>query len=351
VTRRPYALGALAALAAAGVAEAAFRYLEPTLPTHRLWYDTLPAIRVQQMRELRRADVVFCGHSMVHCGIEPGVVLQAAHRPDLVGYNAGLHRGFYGVVGPFLVDTVIPMLRPSLVVLGASVFDLNDNSELLHDTTAKYEQALLGRPDAVGRAARVAAHHSAVFRNKGSVRRPKRVVRALQARVRRTEVVDEDVRDSRNNVGPGGEWLGYAHRGFHTTENMRNHLIGGGLGDFHAGGREIEHMKEWIRRIQALGPEVALCVMRPSDQFWNEVPEGVPARDETVAMIRALGAEAGVAVLEPVADLVDEEHYADIAHLNREGMRRFSTAVGAVLGEAARTGAVTLPSGRRRRGP
>lgn len=336
--------GVAAALLAAG--EVSVRYLEPSLPTHRLWYDTLPAIRMQQMQRLRRVDVVFCGHSMMHCGVQPTTVLTAAGRPDLRGYNAGLHRGFYGVVGPFLVDAVIPTLRPRTVVLGASVFDLNDNGALLHDTRVRYEQALLGRQDVVGTVARSLAARSALFRNARTLLRPRRLAAAVQARLTGREIVDEDVRDSRHNVGEDGEWLGYSARGFHTTDRMREHLVVGGLGDFHAGGREASRMVGWIRRIRELGPEVVLVLMPPSSQLWAELPDGGRLRSEVVARLREVARDAGVELLEPKVDLVDEEHYADLAHLNAAGMQRFSEAVGVSLGEALAAGRVRLASGR-----
>jgi hypothetical protein len=273
-------------------------------------------------------------------------VLDAAGRPDLRGYNAGLHRGFYGVTGPFLVDAVLPMLRPATVVLGVSIFDLNDNGELLHDTTERYERALLGRQDAIGRAARLVAARSALFRNQGALRRPRRVAMAVAARVSGKEVEDDDVRDSRHNVGAEGEWLGYSARGFHTTDKMRAHLIEGGLGNHHVGGRQVSEVEQWLRRIQDRGPRAVLALMRPSDQLWREVADGERHRGEAVETIRALAARVGVTLLEPEVDLVDEEHYADLAHLNRSGMRRFSVALGESLAAAVSAGSLSLPSGR-----
>jgi hypothetical protein len=292
------------------------------------------------------ADVVFAGHSMVHSGIQPTTVLKAAGRPDLRGYNAGLHRGFYGVTGPFVVDAVIPELQPALVVLGVSIFDLNDNGELLRDTGERYVRALLGRQDVVGQAARVAARHSALFRNKGVLRRPRRLARAVGASVRGTEVVDDDVRDSRNNVGDDGEWLGYSARRFHTTENMRRHLVDGCMGGYDVGGREVANVQTWIRRIQARGPKVALALMRTSDKFWDEIDDGPNRRSESARVIRELASNAGVPLLEPEAPLVDDEHYADIAHLNVFGMQLFSEALGAAMAAAVESGALSLPFGR-----
>lgn len=330
------------ALAALAGAEATARVLEPALPTHRLWYDTLPALRVQQMRELGHADVVFGGHSMVHCGIRPNVVLRAAGRPDLVGYNAALHRGFYGVAVPFLLDAALPMLKPGLVLMGISVFDLNDNGPLISETEEKYTAALLGRRDAVGRSARALAHHSALFRNKGSARRPGRVVRAARARLRSADVIDDDVRDSRHNVGPYGEWLGYASRGFHTTENMRRHLVDDGLHAFEAGGSQVESMKRHLRVLANRGVDVGLVFMPPSSALWGHLPGGAGRRDDVIDVIRKLAADAGLPLLEASCDLHDEDHYADLAHLNGHGREVFSEALGRRLGEAVERGEIRL---------
>jgi lysophospholipase L1-like esterase len=87
-------------------------------------------------------------------------------------------------------------------------------------------------------------------------------------------------------------------------------------------------------------------MMRPSDRFWEEIDDGPNRRVEAVRTIRELAANAGVPLLEPVADLVDEEHYADLAHLNRAGMQRFSEALGSALAAAVDSGSFSLPSGR-----
>jgi hypothetical protein len=101
-------------------------------------------------------------------------------------------------------------------------------------------------------------------------------------------------------------------------------------------------MQTWIRRIEALGPRVALVLMPPSSALWDELPNGAHRKDEVAQIIRRLSAGSRVPLLEPQADLVDEEHYADIAHLNAAGMRTFSAA----LGEAMAASGLRLPAPR-----
>jgi hypothetical protein len=92
--------------------------------------------------------------------------------------------------------------------------------------------------------------------------------------------------------------------------------------------------------------------MRPSSALWSAFLDGPRHRVEAEASIRSLGASLGVPVLEPDPPLVDEEHYADLAHLNQAGMRRFSEAVGERLAAAVEEGALKWPaSSPSRRAP
>ena len=343
----------LAAVVAVVVAELAFRVLEPALPTHRLWHDTLPAVRVRQMRELRRevgsVDFVLCGASVIHSGVDPAIVADAAGLP-IVGYNAALHRGFYAMTGPWLTTTVLPMLRPTVLVLGATIFDLNDNGPLLHEEPERYRQSLLGRPGPVGAAARRLATVSALFRNHQLVIRPRLLARAVGHRRRGTVVPDVDVRGSKVSVGPHGEWTGFHGRSYLTTEAMHTHVAEGVLGDFHLGGQQLAIVERTVADLKKRVPQVLLTNVPISEDLAALLPNGQADIDAANGMLRAMAARLDVPFLDPDFDVVAERDFADVVHVNEHGMAAFSRTLGGLLGDHLRGDPSLLPSPPTRRG-
>jgi len=318
------------------VAELALRVLEPALPTHRLWHDTLPAVRVRQMKAFRkrwgRADVVFCGSSVVHSGIAPRAVAEGAGLP-LRGYNAALHRGFYAVIGPWLTGTVIPMLRPRILVLGISIYDSNDNGPLLVEEPEKYRRSLLGRDGLVGAVARRLAMASALFRHHRVLIRPRVLLAAARCRAEGTVLPDADVRGSKVSVGDDGEWVGFHGRGFHTTEAMHDHLANGVLGNFCMGGEQLAIVERTVAALRPLVAQLVLTTVPMSRAITELLPNGRADLDDALVAIRAIAERAGVPLIEVDLDLEDEVHFADPAHVNEKGMDRFSRRLGVRLAE------------------
>ena len=343
----------LAGAAGIAAAETAFRVLEPALPTHRLWHDTLPAVRVRQMRELRRSvgsvDFVLCGASVIHSGIDPALVAEAAGLP-IVGYNAALHRGFYALTGPWLTTTVLPMLRPQVLVLGATIFDLNDNGPLLQEEPERYRRSLLGRPGAVGTVARRLATVSALFRNHQVAVRPRLLARAVAHRRRGTVVPDRDVRESKVSVGPHGEWTGFHGRSYLTTEAMRAHVGTGVLGDYVHGGEQLAIMERTIVELKQRVPHLVLTNVPLSEHLVELLPNGQADVDDASEMLRSMAARVGVTFLDPDFGLTAERHFADVAHVNEHGMAAFSRVLGEQLGDYFRTNPELVTSSPNRTG-
>lgn len=336
-----FLLLALAALAVA-VAELLFRYLEPALPPHHLWYDSLPAVHLAQMRRLRRekggADLAFCGSSVVHSGLDPAAVIDAAGVP-MVGYNAALHRGFFAAVGPWVERAVVPILRPKILVLGVAINDLNDNGPLMNEEPRLYNASLLGRSDVVGWLARRLEPISVAFRHHQILLRPKLLLAAVRHRRAGTVMHDNDKRASKVSLGPNGEWIGFHGRRFHTTLTMFDHIANGILGDYHPGGKQLAIVEEVIARLKERVPQVVLTTIPVSKQFGDVVglPNGQADLDDALAQLRAMAARLDVPLLEPDPEREDETHYADIAHCNERGMAAWSKEFGELLGDLLRS--------------
>lgn len=329
--------------------ELIFRSLEPALPTHRLWHDSLPAVRVRQMLDVRRrvkhVDFVVCGSSVIHSGIDPAVVADRLGR-ETIGYNAALHRGFIDMVVPWVVTTVLPILRPRTVVLLADVFEVNDRGAALWDDTAKYRASLLGGDGVVAAIGRRLERISALFRHHRLLVRPRTLLAAVAHRRAGTTVPDDDVRGSRVSVGPNGEWTGFHGRRYLTTDAMRRHVTEGVLGDFVVGPRRLEIYERELQALQRVVPSIVLTTVPLSDDLLDALPRGEADATEARAALRAIADRLGIPMVEPRVTLTMDEHFADIAHLNERGMAAFSAALGDELAAVLSAASMLSPRAR-----
>lgn len=323
-------------------AELLARYLEPALPPHRLWYDSLPAVHLARMRRLRRekggADLVFSGSSVVHSGLDPAAVIEAAGLP-MVGYNAALHRGFFAAVGPWVERAVVPILGPKILVLGVAINDLNDNGRLMVEEPRNYNSSLLGRSDAIGWVARRLESISVAFRHHQILLRPKLLLTAINKRRAGKVMRDNDPRASKVSLGPNGEWLGFHGRRHHTTKALFDRIANGILGDYHPGGEQLAIVEGVIARLKERVPELVLTTVPLSHQFAEAVglPNGRADLEDALVQFRAMAARLDVPLLEPDPERNDETHYADIAHCNERGMAAWSHEFGVLLGDLLRS--------------
>ena len=122
-------------------------------------------------RQRGRAEVVFAGTSMMRDAALPAE-MSICRGPGSTCYNASLSAGVPTVMEHWLLDVVVPTLRPRVVVLGLSSLDFNDRGPRQKEAIATYTRAPEIRDDVYARAARAAARVSYLVRYRAVLRQP-----------------------------------------------------------------------------------------------------------------------------------------------------------------------------------
>ena len=307
---------AVAALASVGVAEVVARQLSDRWPEVRLWHDPVAQLKVAQM-EARRRDgqvggVVFGGSSQILEGVLPS---RAA--PDLGrrAYNAALHRGFLPLTERWLLEEVLPRLRPRLVVLGVGVLDLTDNGVGQYEVLDRFEASLARRTDPKSRLLRQVATRLALARHGMPSSSPKVTLRDLQ-------------------IGPEGEGLEFAHATeYRLSEKKRDYIEGELLADYETGPKCLDALARIIAGIRRRGAAVVVVELPHTDELLPMLPGGeervVRARLE---LRRCLG-DLDVRLIEDLGLTKDHQWYADCIHFNGAGMRMASDVLREALAD------------------
>ena len=300
---------AVAAALAASTVELLARSLSDRLPAPRVWHDPVAQLKVAQMEGLRRegagAGVVFGGSSQVLEGVHPPTVAPELGRR---AYNAALHRGFLPLTERWLLDEVLPRLRPRLVVLGVGVLDLTDNGIGQYEVVDRFEGALARRRDATARLRRTAIERSAVLRHGLAVRGSTVMLRDLR-------------------VGEYGEGLEFADATeYRLSDKKRAYIEDELLADYETGPKCIETLGRIVAGIRATGAAVVVVELPHTDELLPMLPGGQPRVDRARQELRRAVSELGVRLVDDLFAPAGREQrwFADCIHLNGAGMRMAS---------------------------
>jgi hypothetical protein len=337
--RRPVALGAGAALAVLLVTELAARSLALHLPAPDPWGDAARTVKIAQMDHLRAVDgcvdVVMAGDSMARDGFDPAA-FNAHGTPHRDAYNASLDAAGPDLLEPWLVDQVIPRLRPSTVLIAISSIDLNRHGAANGAAVEAYATSPGGRRDLLGRLDRLVSDHVALVGHRRELRDADLLLDAL----RRENPAEPFERDDLGTpvlegvLGPGGEGRSRAPLVVDLSAATdgpaavftREQLLGGfALVDDPVG--RLARLVDAVRDEGAARGQVTtvvLVVLPTTDAFASLHPNG--ADDVAAARQAVLDAAttAGVPVVDFSEDRWPADHFADTHHLNGRGARRLS---------------------------
>ena len=231
----------------------------------------------------------------------------------------------------WLVDEVVPRLRPTLVIVTLASLDLNANSAASRGALAAYDQAEMTAPGPMAGAGRAAIRGSALVRNRRALRDPLAVAEAVGATVTGDDAARLGPDGLPGVVGPDGEGrsrraLRYRHDAT-TRAFTRQHLLGGWALD----PVQVDALGDLVADLQAAGVGVVLTVLPVTRDYIGLHPGGMADADRFRAAVQATGTAARVPVIdlldETPAGLADDGAFADTHHLNQAGQDWFSTTL------------------------
>ena len=313
---------------AAGAAELALRSVEDRLQPYLPFHDHLTSGKWGQLRALskdRPVDVVLAGSSQMLTALDPLVVAP----PGVRCYNAALYRGVPELMTEWLRDVVLPAARPSLVVWGVSVLDLNDNGEFHRDVFARFDASPARRQSARERLLVRARLASALVRRAPQLRHPRAFVRLLRAGDARP-----DTDRIERLLGPMGKGLEYvAYDSYQLSDHKRAFIQEQIVNQFAMGGRQLEALRRGAAVVAGAGASLVLLEMPATDEFHEMYPRGAADVDDAREALRRLAGELGVPFV-ALDEPLPHEWFADCVHLNGIGMASWSEAVRPLLAEA-----------------
>lgn len=314
-TRRLLKIGGLVS-ACLIVAEMAFRLVGPSLPPPT---PSLASTKRSQMEELGKSggvEIVLAGHSMMH---HAGDASALSEQLGARTYNAALSALNPDVQASWLLDEVIPRLEPSLILLGVSSIDFNENvrnpnidrvaSECcpsLRPWTAKLEQWF--------------SNVSQLVHYRSSVNSPVAAARALRW-IREGDLPQE------NPVDSFGFPIKADEPAFSVTRIHEDHVRSTILNHFHVSDNSIDAIRDLVEKIENQNIDVVLAEMPVTDEYIGLHPEEQVDYSVFQAALRSAGRDLGVPVWISSSEFAEHRYFFDSHHMNARGSRAFITAI------------------------
>ncbi len=296
-------LGAFVAIVV--LAEIAARVVVPAAVPEIRWIDAGAQLRIEAMdADDRRAEVVFAGTSSAGQAFVPSV-FERVDDSGRSSFNASLAGAVPTVMGPWLVDEVVPRLDPDLIVWGLSPLDFS---------TAYGDDQLVAYRSAVETRGGLLAE---VDRRVGSVSQlveSRRILRSPTALFG----TDADARDrrfdqARATTGPDGERVDFGvDVGAERRAITRTRLDGFGIDD-----ADVDAIATTIETLQASGVEVVLVELPLPNRFRDQLPGGDADANVVSSSIRSLGERLGVDVMLMPRALGDRR-FVDFTHVESD---------------------------------
>ncbi len=298
--------------------ELATRALETSLPEPSSWPDQATLAKSLQMEELGCADVVFAGNSMARDGLDPRT-FNSTDPMARTAYNVALDAATPSQLDRWLSGEVVPLLRPSTVVLAISSADLNENSDAGRGALEAFESSIGGRPGLLGDLQRALVDHSALARHRGSLRDPGELADAVERLLEGESAPRTSAGGVPGVIGPLGEGLSRRDRVDTGGTAARRFLTEQLLGDYAVSRRESESLVALIQHLREAGAEPVLVLLPVTQEYVDLHPSGITDFQAFLEVIHHV-ADATRTDLYDLHDAIDTpESFADTHHLNESG--------------------------------
>lgn len=327
-----------AAVAAVVLAEAAARVAARRLPPPADW--ELPAVEVLlgQMGNVPEGGVAFVGASQAGTDFVPTEFL-ARSRAFRSAFNAWLVGAGMRTVDRWTREFVVPELQPTVVVVGVTSRELNDN--LPEDTYRKYRvsRAVVAQTDGSPVLERLrlrAERWSALIRLRDRLRSPVGLVRALRDGGRAPTAEDP-------GIGELGVLADRVEQDFvaapaHVERERR------ALGRYRVGGVQTAALRNLIEELQADGIAVVVVGLPTYEPVTVPMhPRGATDVSRYWSALSAISRDTGATLLDGRdAGPFTRADFADPEHLNGKGASRLTTWVAVELDELVAGGRVKV---------
>lgn len=302
------------ALAAEGAARLTVNAAEA--PVLR-WHDFSSQFKVRQMDELALTEVaggglVIIGTSMAQQDLIPELFID----PSGTGatYNAGLNGGVPVVMEPWLIDQVIPRLRPNVVVWGLSPLDLS----AVYGNSVKdaYDQAFETRPGVLAATDRWASSFSMLVSARAVLREPTMLF-GTEAAARNQQAIEAAA-----ELGVLGE-----RNVFEVELGLeRQREVSDRVSPFRLDRDDLAAIARTVFSLRESNIEVFLVELPVPERFVtlmeNEEADYQLFRDA----VAQLGIQLDVEVLTSGVQL-SEDDFVDFTHMTLDAARRFTTDI------------------------
>lgn len=322
----------LTAAGALVAAELALRAV-PDLRKTQAWHDPHAQVKERQMRDLSRGGgsrLVFAGSSIIATGLAPEIIAATAdpHR----AYNAGINRGVSTVLEHWVLERVVPLLRPSAVVICAGTLELNDRSILAADVEQAYFTAPIHRSWLARRLLGMRLLYAALVARR-------RLLQSVGRQPSTTSAVGRlDRLVPRRTFGEFHEWLDMTPfgqnqiylDGVHRPSTSRDAKFRSDIvNHFAVGGRQTEALDRLVAELAARGIDVVLLFLAHSEEYVGLHPRGQADVDDARRVVRAVASHHTVPFVDLSGCTLTTAELVDCIHPNGSGSR--------LLSEAART--------------
>lgn len=328
----PWAAGPAVLVIGGIAAELAVRAAFADLRHAQHWHDSHAQAKERRMTELARSGgsrVVVVGSSIVATGIDAGLI--TGKPTATAGYNAGINRGVPTVLQHWVLERVIPLLRPDAVVICLSSLELNDNSVFSREVQESYYASPVHR----GRFLRWVLGLRLLYLT--LVVRRRLLGRLGRNRAKRTWGDRLDALVPRRTFGAYRRWLDMTQTGqsriyldaSHRPSPTRDaKFVRDIVNDYAAGGVQTAALDRIVSALRARGVHVTLVFLPHTAEYVGLHPRG----PEDVTAARNATARIATRHAVPFVDLLNEislqpAEMADCIHPNASGSHLLSEAL------------------------
>ncbi len=336
-------------------AELGARWLGPNLPRHA-GSEERAYLKATQMdgRGTGATDLVIVGSSDGAGGLIPDTITQEV--PELPnGYNAALAGSRLAVTEAWTDQMVLPLLRPKVVVIAMSPFQILPVSDPAEDPNREAEAAYLDAfrvisSGGVGSIRWNAMRSSALLRYRPWLRDPVLVVRGLAVA---TGMVDrpvgrldgeglgmdfkteDDPRVIEANTAPTGEVLDYRSKTLPVDQDVLSAEI---LANTAVGEPDYDDLTDLVETIRRAGGVPVLTLSPVDRSVLADSGLDLGPYDRLVDDIESWGADHGVPVHDVFTVTWPKDDFHDRTHVATSGAERWSRELGSWLSELCQDG-------------